>query len=83
MIVRNRIEGLGRWIKVPDGFTPGAAGGVDLGNLSTSGPGELTLDLFMDWFDPAEHHAIWSRAATTFIVADSADEDDEPGPAGG
>ena len=51
-----------------------AAGAGHLCNFTTGAPGELTLDLFMDWLDPAAHHAVWSRAAASFVVQAPTDD---------
>ena len=37
-------------------------------NFTTQSAGELTLDLFMDWFDPAAHHCVWMRSEAEFLV---------------
>ena len=38
-------------------------------STSASPPGRSgSLDLFMDWYDPAAHPCVWMRSETEFLV---------------
>ena len=37
-------------------------------NFTTQSAGELTLDLFMYWYDRTEHHCVWMRSEAEFLV---------------